>query len=120
MKSTKFIDFIIRCCLNFQCQISSPISCNSAETLFLLQNQITGLFEKVEGLSGMLRGPDKFYVAGYERFKGAGDSPRDSSPEKKKPKYSRDTLATNRLSTDRQEEHREPVSKTSKYYIFRD
>ena len=119
MNSTKFIDFIIRCCLNFQCQISRPFPV-IVETLFLLQNQITGLFEKVEGLSGMLRGPDKFYVAGYERFKGAGDSPRDSSPEKKKPKYSRDTLATNRLSTDRQEEHRERVSKTSKYYIFRD
>ena len=58
----------------------------------------------------MLRGSsDKFYVAGYERFKGAGSTPRDSSPEKKKPKYSGDALAT-----DRQEERKERVSKTSK------
>ena len=58
----------------------------------------------------MLRGgSDKFYVAGYERFKGAGTSPRDSSPEKKKPKYSGDALVT-----ERQDERRERASKTSK------
>ncbi len=66
---------------------------------------------QVEGLSGLMRGPDKFYVAGYERFKGPGDTPRDSSPEKKQPKY--EAPAPNYA-----EERRDRPHKTSKVFVF--
>ena len=66
---------------------------------------LSSFFCQVESLSGMLRGADEFYVAGYERFKGPGDAPRDQSPEKKKPKYNRDAPPTDR---------QERTSRTSK------